>query len=130
MLLGVLFGLLLAAFFRTQVLRNTEYALKSESNRLRDVPIPAPRGIIYDRHGKIIAENIPGYSVAILATRRDSLRASLGRLSSLIQLSPEQIESAVRRYNRAPNRPTVVLADAPYDVVSVLEEHRSEFPDQ
>ena len=122
------FALLLSAFFRTQVLQNEQYALKSEENRLREVPLPAPRGIIYDRKGQIIAENVPGYSVSILSPSADSLRAALKRLSSTIELSPDRIESAVRRFRRAPNRPTVILADAPFDVVSVLEEHRVEFP--
>jgi penicillin-binding protein 2 len=126
--LAILFFVLLSAFFRTQVLRNSEYALKSESNRLREVPLPAPRGIIYDRNEQIIAENVPGYSVSMLSPTADSLRASLRRLSSLIPLSREQIESSVRRFGRAPTRPTMVLSDAPFDVISVLEEHRVEFP--
>ncbi len=127
-MLVALFLVLLGAFFRTQVVRNSEYALKSESNRLREVPLPAPRGIIYDRNEQIIAENVPGYSVSMLSPAGDSLRASLKRLSALIPLSNDQIESSVRRFRRAPTRPTVVLSDAPFDVISVLEEHRVEFP--
>lgn len=122
------FVLLVSAFFKTQVLKNEQYVLQSEENRLREVPLPAPRGIIYDRYGKVIAENLPGYSVSILTPTADSLRASLRRLSGTVELKPEQIESAVRRFKRAPNRPTVILNDAAFDVVSVLEEHRVEFP--
>ena len=122
------FLLLVGAFFRAQVLRNEQYALQSEENRLRQVPLPAPRGVIVDRHGLIIAENVPGYSISLLSPSADSLRAALRRLSSSIQLTNDQIESAIRRYRRAPNRPTVVLSDAPFDVVSVLEEHRVQFP--
>lgn len=122
------FALLVSAFFKTQVLKNEQYVLQSEGNRLREVPLPAPRGIIYDRKGQVIAENLPGYSVSILTPTADSLRASLRRLAGTITLTPEQIETTVRRFRRAPNRPTVILADAPFDVVSVLEEHRVEFP--
>lgn len=126
-LLGA-FAVLLGAFFRTQVLQNSQYVLQSETNRLREVPLPAPRGIIYDRNGKVIAENVPGYSVSLLAPTTDSLRAMLRRLSETIPLSPDQIEIAVRRYRRAPNRPTSILGDVPFDIVSVLEEHRVQFP--
>jgi penicillin-binding protein 2 len=122
------FTFLAAAFFRTQVLEHAAYTLQSETNRLREVPLPAPRAIIYDRHGAVIAENLPGYSVSILARTADSLRVALKGLSGVITLSPEQIEAAVRRFRQAPNRPTVVLADASFDVVSVLEEHRVDFP--
>jgi penicillin-binding protein 2 len=102
--------------------------MESEENRLNEVPLPAPRGIIYDRHGLPIAENIPGYSVLILGRRVDSLRAELQRLSQVIALSGAQIEQAVRRYRQDPVRPTVVLADASFEQVSILEEHRTSFP--
>ena len=122
------FAGLVGAFFNTQVRRHREYVMQSEENRLRELPIPAARGIIYDRKGRVIAENLPGYSVSVNSRNVKQLREVLGRLSGTIELSPKQIEAAVRRYNRAPTRPTVILADAPFDVVSVLEERRSEFP--
>lgn len=121
-------GFLASAFFRTQILEHATYTLQSETNRLREVPLPAPRGIIYDRHGAIIAENLPGYSVSILSRTADSLRVALRNLSGVINLTPDQIEAAVRRFRSAPNRPTTVLADASFDIVSVLEEHRVDFP--
>lgn len=119
---------LASAFFRAQVLDSAQYRLSSERNRLREVPIPAARGVIYDRRGQIIAENVPGYSVSVLSVREDSLRATLARLSDVIALSPGMIEAAVGRLRREPNRPTVILSDATFDQVSVLEEHRMEFP--
>jgi penicillin-binding protein 2 len=126
--LGVGFILLLGAFFRTQVVEHRTYAAASEENRLRPIPLPAPRGIIYDRKGEIIAENLPGYSVSLIAPSEDSLRASLKTLSPTLQLTDYDINQAIRRYRRAPTRPTVVLADASIDVISVLEEHRIDFP--
>jgi penicillin-binding protein 2 len=117
-----------AGFFRTQVLEHDEYKLQSETNRLREVPLPAPRGVIYDRNGKPIADNVVGYSVSVLAQKEDTLRAVLQRLSGTIDISPGQIDGAVRRFRRAPARPAVILPDASFDVVSVLEEHRTQFP--
>ena len=122
------FVLLVGAFFRTQVIEHDKYVMQSEENRLRPIPLPAPRGIIYDRNGLIIAENLPGYSVSITAQNVDSLRASLARLASTLQLSSDQVDAAIRRFRRAPTRPTVILADASIDVVSVLEEHRLDYP--
>src|SRR5688572_4707098 len=120
--------LLLGAFFRTQILNKQQWVLQSEENRLREVPIAAPRGIIYDRKGKVIAENVVGYTVSVLAQSEDSLRATLRRLSGTIQITPQQVEAAVRRYRRGPTRPATILNDASFDVVSVLEEHRLDFP--
>jgi penicillin-binding protein 2 len=117
-----------AGFFRSQVVQHQKYSLQSETNRLREIPLPAPRGVIYDRTGKVIADNVIGYSVSVLAQKEDSLRAVLQRLSGTINLTGPQVEQAVRRFRRAPARPTVIIADASFDVVSVLEEHRTQFP--
>ena len=127
-LLFVGFLLLLGAFFRTQVLQNARYVLVSEENRLREIPLPAPRGIIYDRNGKVIAENLPGYSISLLARNEDSLRTTMRRIGDLVTVSPEQVGSAVRRYRRDRSRPTVLFGDAPFELVSILEERRVEFP--
>ena len=122
------FVFLLGAFFRTQVLQVGTYERQSEENRLRPIPLPAPRGIIYDRNGQIIAENLPAYAVSLVAPSEDSLRASLKVLQPTLQLTEADIATALRRFRRAPTRPTVVLPDASIDVVSVLEEHRIDFP--
>ena len=127
-LLLLVIGFLLSAFFRTQILRNQQWVLQSEENRLREVPLPAARGIIYDRAGKIIAENAVGYSVSLLPKSEDSLRATLLRLKATIELTPGQIDAAIRRYRRDRARPAVIIPDASFDVVSVLEEHRIDFP--
>jgi penicillin-binding protein 2 len=128
MALGIGFVLLVGAFFKTQVIQNKQYVMQSQENRLRPIPLPAPRGIIYDRHGEVIAENLPAYSVSITAPKEDSLRSALAQLAPTLQLTQNDINQAVRRYRRAPTRPTVILPDASIDIVSVLEEHRLDFP--
>jgi len=128
MALGIGFVLLVGAFFKTQVIQNKQYVMQSEENRLRPIPLPAPRGIIYDRHMEVIAENLPAYSVSITAPSVDSLRSALAQLAPTLQLGQNDINNAIRRYRRAPTRPTVILPDASIDIVSVLEEHRLDFP--
>ena len=125
---SVVIGVLLVAFFRTQIVKHAEFALQSDDNRLNEVPLPAPRGMILDRNGQVIAENIPGYSVSMLSPKADSLRATLRRLSAFLPLTDSQIEVVVRRYKGAPARPAVILSDATFEQVSMLEEERSRFP--
>jgi penicillin-binding protein 2 len=122
------FVLLVGAFFNTQVIKHNQYVMQSEENRLRPIPLPAPRGIIYDKYGKVIAENLPAYSVSITAPTVDSLRGALAQLAPTLQLTQNDISLAIRRYRRAPTRPTVIIPDASIDIVSVLEEHRLDFP--
>ena len=54
---SLLMGLLCIAFFRAQVLRSAAWELQSDSNRLRPLSIPAPRGIIFDRYGEVVADS-------------------------------------------------------------------------
>lgn len=126
--LFLMFVFLVGTFFRAQVLQHAVYVARAEGNRLREVPLPAPRGVIEDRTGAIIAENVPGYSVSIIAPRADSLRAVLARIAAITPLSDERIDATVERFRRNTNRPTVILSSATFDVVSRLEEHRIQFP--
>ena len=95
-------GIILLAFFRIQILGHGKYQLQSETNRLRPIPLPAPRGVITDRKGVVIAENVPGYTVSLLPAPLDSLRATLRRIQAVTKLDSAGIERVLTRYRRAP----------------------------
>jgi penicillin-binding protein 2 len=122
------FLLLLGAFFRTQIIQHEKFQLKAETNRLRPIALTAPRGTIYDRHGQIIAENVPGYSVKLLAPSADSLLAVLARVGEVVPLDSTAIVEVLRRFQSARYQPVVVFGDATFETVSKLEEHRVAFP--
>ena len=121
-------GIMVLAFFRTQILGHGKYQLQSETNRLRPIPLPAPRGVIYDRNGHVMAENVPGYTVSLLPGPEASLRATLARIASIANIDSAAIERALQRVRRAPYQPALVLSDAPFHVVSALEERRVAIP--
>jgi penicillin-binding protein 2 len=124
----VVLGVLLVAFFRTQILGHGKYQLQSESNRLRPIPLPAPRGIIFDRNGKVLVDNVPGYTVSLLPAPPANLRATLVRIAPIARLDGAAIQRVLQRAGRAPYQPALVVADAPFAVVSALEERRVEIP--
>jgi penicillin-binding protein 2 len=126
--MAVAFLLLAAAFFRLQVLEHDQYRMRSESNRLRSVPLPAPRGMILDRHGAVIADNVPGYAVSLLAQNADSLAAMLRRLGRLLPLDSDDVARIEERFREAPYEPALVVKDAAFPLVSRLEEHRATLP--
>lgn len=126
--LVLLIGGLGLAFFRVQVLGSSTYMLQAESNRLRALPIPAPRGTIFDRHGRIIADNVPGYAVTIIYERRDSALATLERLRPYLDLDDAQIARLMRTVDRYPGQPLQVDLDADFPAIARLEERRPEFP--
>lgn len=121
-------GTLGFAFFETQVLQNDTYALQSDANRLRPLPIPAPRGAIFDRNGEIVADNVPGYALSLLPASQDTIRASLERLAPLLGLTPDRIEALLEKRREAPGRPLVVSSDLTFEQVSAIEERRPLLP--
>src|SRR4051812_49974529 len=82
-LLGA-FLVLAGAFFRTQIIQHDKFQLKAETNRLRPIALTPPRGAILDRRGRIIAENVPRYSVKLLAPHKDSTPVVLAPLGPLV----------------------------------------------
>jgi len=126
-ILGLLMTTLAGAFFRVQVLGSSAWELRAESNRVRQLPVPTPRGIIYDRHGRILADNVPGYAITLLPGPLDSVRATLRRMSEYVELPEAQMDRVLTTMARY-GREVVVDADADFQVVSALEERRAEFP--
>jgi len=115
------FLVLSGAFFRTQIIQHDKFQLKAETNRLRPIPLTPPRGAILDRRGRIIAENVPGYSVKLLAPNRDSLRAVLARVGLFVPLDTSDTEEIVRRFAQARYQPVVVFGDATFETVARLD---------
>ncbi len=126
--LGAAFVVLAGAFFRAQVLKSDEYGLRSAENRRRFIPLPAPRGEIFDRNGEAIAENAPGYSVGVLATRAADLREVVGRLDSMVPDSRIDTAAVFSNWAVAQFRPVTVFKSSDFRLVSLLEEHRTELP--
>jgi penicillin-binding protein 2 len=124
----IVLGIIILSFFRTQILGHGKYQLQSETNRLRPIPLPAPRGVIYDRNGHVLAENVPGYTVSLLPGPEANLRYTLARIASIANIDSADIERVLQRARRAPYQPALVLGDAPFSVVSALEERRVAIP--
>src|SRR3989449_4324344 len=121
-------GVLGVAFFRTQILEHGKSQLQSETNRLRPIPLPAPRGVILDRNGRVLAENVPGYTVSLLPAEEVTLRRILGRIAPIVRLDSAGIDRVLVRYRRAPRLPAPALAVAPLDMGCAVVVRRLLFP--
>ena len=90
----VLIGLssvLLARMLWLMVVQHEEYATLSDDNRIHIVALPAPRGLIYDRHGELLADIRTIFSVLVVPDLVDDLDATLAELTSLLALSDEEL---------------------------------------
>jgi penicillin-binding protein 2 len=84
--------LLLAGwYFRLQVLHHAEYSSKAEANRIKQRPIIPARGLIYDRNGKLLADNVQAWRLEITADEVPNLKDTLARLGRIIDLSDDDL---------------------------------------
>jgi penicillin-binding protein 2 len=77
--------------FWLQVVQHAHYVELSQGNRARIEPLPPNRGVIYDRAGRVIAENTPAYQLEIVREQSGDLEAALGRLARFGLLDPGDI---------------------------------------
>ena len=88
--------------WRLQVLGATNYRVLAEQNRIRKVPVLAPRGKIFDREGRIIVDNYPSVSCYLLREGQKNLEADLPLIASGLHIPVEQIEATIKRFQYAP----------------------------
>ena len=99
-LLILLTLLLVARFFYLQIVQHSVYATLSDRNRIQVQSLPPNRGLIYDRNGELIADNIPSHNLTITIERVADLEATLARIDELVGLSDAQIEGFHKRLRR------------------------------
>ena len=115
--LGALLGLgaLAGWYFSLQVLRHDEFATQSEANRVRLVPVVPARGLIYDRKGRILADNVSAWRLDAVPERAGDgvalLRATLLRLAGF-QPGAEGVFAARERHLQALRETLAHLAEA------------------
>ncbi len=78
-------------YFRLQVLQHEEYQTRAEGNRIKPRPIVPARGLIYDRNGELIADNVPAYRLEVVPEDVPDLKATLAGLRELVAISDDDI---------------------------------------
>ena len=93
----ILIGVLAGVYWVHQVLRGEEYERQAENNRLRRVPVTAPRGFILDRNGVVLAENEPSFTLLLYRRETKDLDASLRFVAELFNRPFEDLKRRVER---------------------------------
>jgi penicillin-binding protein 2 len=90
--IAVLLLLLLLRLFYLQVIRHDHFATLSTNNSVNLLPLAPTRGLIYDRNGVLLAENIPAFSVELIPEAVPDMEATLFEIASLIRVSESDLE--------------------------------------
>jgi penicillin-binding protein 2 len=116
--------------WRLQILGSTNYTVLAEQNRIRKVPVLAPRGRIFDREGRIIVDNYPSVSCYLLRDQQKNLEADLPLIATGLHISVDQIQATLRHYQYAPKYQSIPLKqDITPDEQAFIEAHLGELPE-
>jgi len=120
-----MFFLILARLWYLQMIDTENLLDQSESNRLRFVPVAAPRGAIVDRNGKVLVSNTPSFSVAVIPQDVKNKPQLIDNLARFLNLDPKEIEEKWSKgQGRAKYYPLVVASGISRDQMEYLEENR------
>jgi penicillin-binding protein 2 len=121
---------LLSGLWRLQVIGAQNYRTLAEQNRIRKVPILAPRGKLFDREGRLIVDNYPSVSCFLIREPGRDLRADFPLISRGLHMTTDQLESTLAHYALAPKyQPIPLKQDITPDEVEFIEAHRDELPE-
>src|SRR6202451_1011705 len=128
-ILGI-FLLLAYGLWRLQVMQTNLYATLAEKNRIRNVPILAPRGKILDREGRIIVDNYPSFSALLLRDSSRDLNADADLIAEGLHLDANEVRARIRHFAAMPQyQPIFLKEDITPDALSFIEAHRNELPE-
>ena len=126
---GLLLSALIWRLVDLQIVQHQYYADLSQGNRIRIEPIPPIRGLIYDRNGVLLAENVPAFQLALIPEEVPDMDETLDGLTELGLLREqdlERVESALKKHRRFDPLPLRFRLDE--DEVARFAVRRHEFP--
>src|SRR4051812_26682945 len=128
-ILGI-FLILAYGLWRLQVVQSDFYSLAAERNRIRNVPVLAPRGRILDREGRTIVDNYPSFSALLLRDSSRDLGADADLIARGLHLDPKEVHARIKRFASMPQyQPIFLKEDITPDELQFIEAHRNELPE-
>jgi len=125
-----IFLVLVYGLWRLQVGGNQYYAKLAEQNRVRQIPILAPRGRILDREGRIIVDNYPSFSALLLRDQSKNLIADSDKIAAALHMDPDEVKKRITRFASAPSyQPLILKDDITPDELAFIESHKNELPE-
>ncbi len=112
-----------------QVAQAPRYAALARGNRIRVMPLAPTRGLIYDRNGTVLAENVPTYELSLIPDQVGNVATTLKRLGHILTLTPENLEDFRRlRAAKPPFQSIPVKTDLTPREVARFAVNRQKFP--
>jgi penicillin-binding protein 2 len=124
------FLMLTYGLWRLQVSQNDLYTGLAEKNRIRNVPILAPRGRILDREGREIVDNYPSFTAMLMRDSTRDLTADAEVIAAGLHLDSKEVRDRIRRFSSMPQyQPIYLKEDITPDELAFIEAHKNEWPE-
>ncbi|OLC91432.1 MAG: penicillin-binding protein 2 [Acidobacteria bacterium] len=122
-------GVLLLGFWKLQVIDSDKYASLAERNRVREIPVIAPRGRMLDRDGRVLVDNRPSFSVLLLRDEPVLVEKYLPAISEGLGISLDDLKDQLSNTKNLPKFQSIIIKPeaSPADI-AYIESHKSDIP--
>jgi len=125
---GALFAILAVSFWVLQVVQHQQFNEMAENNHQRTIALRAPRGLVFDRAGRVLVENRNSYSISIVREHTKDLPRTVKLLAQVLGIDEAGVKSIVDRHRREPTyRPITIIQDASLAQVAAVIARRLDF---
>jgi len=122
-------GVLLLGFWKLQVIDADKYTSMAERNRVREIPVIAPRGRMLDRDGRVLVDNRPSFSVLLLRDDPALVEKYLAGIADGIGIALEDLKDQLSNTKNLPKfQPIIIKPEASDADIAFIESHRSDIP--
>src|SRR5262249_4834249 len=118
-------------FWNHQIVQSTHYDQLAEQNRVRYVPLVAPRGRIYDRYHRLLADNRPSYNIVLIRENSPhTIQQTVTMLAAGLDIPIDSLLERINRRRREPTfRPILLKEDVTVSDIAFVKAHRYELPE-
>ena len=128
-LVALVFSLLAVGFWVFQIAQHDKFLEIAENNKTRRLPLPAPRGVLLDRHGKVLVENQSTFNIALVREQTKNIPEVLRLLAAATGVDDAQLRDTVNRRRRDPSyRPIVLIENATFEQVAAVRARQLDLP--
>jgi penicillin-binding protein 2 len=129
-LMVAVFSVLSVSFWVLQVVQHAKFEEMAENNHQRTLALRAPRGLVFDRDGKVLVENRHSYSISIVREHTKDLGRTVRMLAGVLGMDEDAVHLIVERHRREPSyRPIMVVPNATLTQVTAVTARKLELPD-
>src|ERR1700722_13952722 len=126
--IGAMFAVLAVSFWILQVVHHAKYAEMAENNHQRTLALRAPRGLVFDRDGRVLVENRHSYSISIVREHTKDINRTVRLLAAVLGVEEDRVREIVDRHRREPSyRPIAIVQDATLAQVAAVTARRLDF---